>query len=814
MHLIFVLIISLLISLIVTYYTRKFAVKYKLGVYPDQRKVHKSFMPHMGGIGIFAGFMSGTLLAIFIIPEFIDVLIKDYSSILIASILIFILGLVDDIKGLTPGIKFFGQFIAVTLIVFGGFRITSVDNPIGSIINLGILAVPITYLWVIGVNNAVNLLDGLDGLAAGVCVIAGTIFLISSLQNEDPATIILTLALIGSLLGFLRFNSHPATIFMGDTGSLFLGFIIAVLGVKAFNAAENSVKLIIPMIALAIPIGDTSVAFFRRLNQGKHPFKPDKDHLHHRLIYLGLSHRQAVYIIYFISILYAISAYLILTQSTFLGVVVFFITVLISFIGLKRIGYLEAQRIKTYYGDDEIIRVNQAMAPLFMERLIHKIILCGSDILMINLALLITWWFRFKSGIVIVNRPIDLTTAMDLPVIFIVTFAWIGLFILNNLYNMRWDVSRFDHIRRVGKVLLFGLLIIFVITLDPTDLFSEGRMAIIIYGVTIFITVNLGRIVFISIEKWFSILEYGKHHTLLVGDTEKARKLLKDIKSNPHLLYDLVGYLSKEKQSKPFYDLPNLGTYEDIADIIRIKSIEEVIIAVNERSRDEILNIVAQAENTGVIFKIIPQFYDIVSGHKTEEMIGHPLIRLFPESMYLWQWGAKRFFDIFTSVLLSIVLFPVFILIMILQIISGIYPYFELVPSVGKFGKVFKMINFNFLAHNGNTESLVGKFLYSSRIYKLPSIFNILFGKMSFVGPRPQDVDTVKMLREKIKFYNRRFQVRPGLTGWAQVKYRYEDALKHQREQLKQDLFYLENISLTFDFRILLRSVFIFLFRR
>lgn len=379
---------------------------------------------------------------------------------------------------------------------------------------------------------------------------------------------------------------------------------------------------------------------------------------------------------------------------------------------------------------------------------------------------------------------------------------------------MRWDVSRFDQIRRVGKVLIFGLLIIFVITLDPANIFSEGRISIIIYGIALFITINFGRMLIIIIEKWLSVLEYDKHHTLLVGDTEKARKLLKDIQSNPHLLYELVGYLSREKKEKPFYELPNLGSYDDIVDIIRLKSIEEVIIAINERSRDDILNIVAHAENTGVVFKIIPQFYDVVSGHKTEEMIGHPLIRLFPESMYLWQWGAKRLFDLTMSVLALILTFPLVLLVVIFQSISGIFPFFTQTPSVGKFGKVFNMINFNYIPRNKKSESIIGKILFASRIYKLPSLINIFFGKMSFVGPRSQDIKTVGMLRKKIKFYNRRFQVRPGLTGWAQVKYRYEDALKHHREQLKQDLFYLENISLTFDFRIILRSMFIFLFRR
>ncbi|MEJ2055420.1 MAG: MraY family glycosyltransferase, partial [Calditrichaceae bacterium] len=289
MQFVLILAVSVIISLFATYFTRKIAVKYKLGVFPDQRKVHKSFMPHLGGIGIFAGFISGLGVAFLILPEFISLFIKSYTGILIAAFFVFGLGLLDDLRGLTPGIKFIGQFIAVSIVIFSGFKIETVDNPLGSMIELGILSIPITYLWVIGVNNAVNLLDGLDGLAAGVSVIAAVIFLISAFKVDDPVAVVLTIALIGSLLGFLRYNSHPASIFMGDTGSLFLGFIIAVLGIKAFQSSEYGVRLIIPMIVLAIPIGDTSVAFFRRLNMGKHPFKPDKDHLHHRLIYLGLS---------------------------------------------------------------------------------------------------------------------------------------------------------------------------------------------------------------------------------------------------------------------------------------------------------------------------------------------------------------------------------------------------------------------------------------------------------------------------------------------------------------------------------------------
>ena len=202
---------------------------------------------------------------------------------------------------------------------------------------------------------------------------------------------------------------------------------------------------------------------------------------------------------------------------------------------------------------------------------------------------------------------------------------------------------------------------------------------------------------------------------------------------------------------------------------------------------------------------------DAVSGLKTEEVIGHPLIRLFPESMKLWQWSLKRLFDLTFALFLLIVLLPLFLLIMILQLLSGIYPVFEIVNCVGKYGRVFGLLNFATENPKTGKQPLIGKILYRTRLYKLPALINILLGKMSFVGPRPEKVEVVEKLRRKIKFYNRRFQVRPGLTGWAQVKYRYEEALKFKRDQLKQDLFYLENMSLSFDFRILLRSMLIFL---
>ncbi len=804
---------SLFTALTVTAIVRKVATRYGIGEMPAARRVHTTFMPHMGGLGIYSGFIGGILLSAVILPESFTALLHAYGALLLASFIVLLLGVYDDLKGLNATRKFGGQFIAVTILILSGCVIKAVELPLGDELQLGVWAVPITYLWLIGVSNAVNLLDGLDGLAAGVGMIAMLTLTVVAWNGHNWTLLVLLLALLAGLAGFLKFNYHPATIFMGDTGSLFLGLMLAALSLKTFENTPGHISSLAPLIILAIPIGDTSVAVFRRLNKGRHPFKPDKDHLHHRLIYLGLSHRQAVHIIYLASLLYAITAYLIIVHSSFLGGLSLLFALILSAFGLKRIGYLEARKVTTFYGDDSLIKVKRELAPLSWSRIMHKLLLIFTDALMVNLALLAAWWVRFESGWFHVQNMITVDQFLMTPLTVLLTLSWLLLFALNNLYLQRWDVSRFDHVRQYSKVILFGIALLFLLTLDPAKMFTEGRLTLLIYGLFMIAFVNGGRILIITLEKQFAVLEYSPHKTLIVGTSEKGRKLLKDIARNPHLLYQPLGYVTREPRQKPFYGLPYLGGYDDIPRIIREQGVEEVIIAINERSRDEVLNIVARAMHMNVAFKILPQIYDVVSGHKTAEVIGHPLIRLFPESMHLWQWMLKRLFDIFLALLLMVLLLPLALFIIAMQLFSGIHPPFTIVETMGKHGRPFGRFEFR-TERKKSGEPWIGRILRKTRFYKFPALVNILMGKMSFVGPRPMDLEFARLLEEKVKFYRRRFQVRPGLTGWAQVRFRYEEALKNQREQLKQDLFYLENISLSFDFRIILRSVFIFLLQR
>lgn len=276
---------------------------------PNKRKVHKKVIPLLGGLAIYISFVLGIL----IIRPFNE----DLGVILAGATIIMITGVIDDIFEIKARWKLLGQMIAAATVIFGGVYVEFINLPFDGTLELGVFGIPLTFLWIVGVTNAINLIDGLDGLAAGVSSIV--LVTIATIAMLDGNIFIVTLAslLLASTLGFLVHNFYPAKIFMGDTGALFLGYMIAVISLLGFKSV-TLFSLIIPVIILGVPISDTLFAIIRRIVNKQPLASPDKSHLHHCLLRLGYSHRTTVLIIYGISTFFALSA-MILTQSTLWG---------------------------------------------------------------------------------------------------------------------------------------------------------------------------------------------------------------------------------------------------------------------------------------------------------------------------------------------------------------------------------------------------------------------------------------------------------------------------------------------------------------
>jgi UDP-GlcNAc:undecaprenyl-phosphate GlcNAc-1-phosphate transferase len=298
----YILATSALICTIMVPFVARLSVRIGLLDKPGARKIHNLATPRLGGIAIFC-----SLLFTIILYSPINQQVK---GILAGAIIIFLTGLADDLTNLSPRQKFAGEFLAAGLAVFmGGVCVRHLGNPFGmGIIELGPMAVPFTLIGIVGLINAINLLDGLDGLAGGVCAIACVTFAILAFITGNTALLVLVVSLLGALLGFLRYNHYPAVIFMGDSGSLLLGYCMGVFSVLLATGGAREVSPYIPLLVLGVPILDTVVVMINRKRAGKRLFSPDQSHLHHRLLDLGIGHRATVLIVIGMSYLLSLIA--------------------------------------------------------------------------------------------------------------------------------------------------------------------------------------------------------------------------------------------------------------------------------------------------------------------------------------------------------------------------------------------------------------------------------------------------------------------------------------------------------------------------
>lgn len=338
--------ISVFASLLLTPIAIKLAKKYDIVDTPNDRKVHKSSTPLLGGLAIYFSFLLGIWMVQPSHPA--------HLSVLIGSMIIIIVGILDDCYELSPKLKFVGQLLAAAVVIFyGDLYVHFINLPFNGILQFGWLTVPITFTWIVGVTNAINLIDGLDGLSAGVTGIAMLAMAGMAYFMEDLYVLPMAIILIGAIIGFLPYNFYPAKIFMGDTGALFLGFMISILSLLGFKNI-TFITFIVPLLILGVPISDTVFAIIRRLVNRRPISQADKSHLHHRLLELGYSHRQAVLLIYCISAMFAMFAF-VFSMTTIWGsffllfIIILALELLIEKLGLINKDYKPILRMLEYW---------------------------------------------------------------------------------------------------------------------------------------------------------------------------------------------------------------------------------------------------------------------------------------------------------------------------------------------------------------------------------------------------------------------------------------------------------------------------------
>lgn len=413
----------------------------------------------------------------------------------------------------------------------------------------------------------------------------------------------------------------------------------------------------------------------------------------------------------------------------------------------------------------------------------------------------------------------------------VIFFYWFLFFIFFGMYRTWFALSRFDEIFTLVKTTFWGTFILFfAIFIDDsgTGESKGNRFLIFIYwGLMVSFTV-VGRLLLRSIQRKLIISGIGRKKALIVGYNDRAREIHDQIISHPALGLDVVGYVAikDENLGKQYNDIEVVGKVSEIEEIIDRLEIKEVILSVSRQNDDLLIEIISRCETKDVRLKIIPDLYEILSGQaRTVQLYGFPLIDINPQLMTDWERAAKRIIDIVVSFLMLLFSAPLILATAIAIKLDSDGPVIYKQERSGLNGKVFKVYKFRSMYQDAEKRTgpvwsqkddpritKVGRFIRRVRIDELPQIWNVFKGEMSLVGPRPERPFFVEQLAKEIPYYKRRLRVRPGITGWAQVKHKYDESVEDVKTKLQFDLFYIENMSLKTDIKILFRTVFVVLF--
>ncbi|MDZ7266244.1 MAG: exopolysaccharide biosynthesis polyprenyl glycosylphosphotransferase [candidate division KSB1 bacterium] len=408
---------------------------------------------------------------------------------------------------------------------------------------------------------------------------------------------------------------------------------------------------------------------------------------------------------------------------------------------------------------------------------------------------------------------------------------WFLVFLLFGLYGAWNAASRLDESLAIVKIVGGGVLLIFLLTFDwERDLpnpISRGRMLLVSYWLIVAGAVITGRMLLRTTQRRLLENGIGLHRTVIVGWGQKARELYQNISKYPALGYRVIGFVAPTESDRlhRFHGVPVLGVLDRLGDIVVRHQVEDILIALQKQDQDALVKIIAQTDGLPVSLKIVPDLYSIITGQaRTNQIYGFPLIEILPQYMPAWERLAKRATDVLVSLLVLVLGLPLWLLIALAIRLDSPGSTFYRQERVGKHGRIFEVIKFRSMVTNAEQLTgpkwaekddpritRVGRFLRKWRLDEVPQFLNVLRGEMSIVGPRPERPYFVEKLRKEIPLYPRRLRVRPGITGWAQIKGAYDATLEDVKQKLQYDLFYLENMSLRMDLKIILHTIYVML---
>ena len=457
-----------------------------------------------------------------------------------------------------------------------------------------------------------------------------------------------------------------------------------------------------------------------------------------------------------------------------------------------------------------------------MSKRVESLVLLLLDFATVNLAYSSYYLIRVRSG----WMGITMDPEFWLPMFSLYAF-WALVFWMVGLYRSWYAASRLDEVALLFKTVSLGcLFLFFAVFVDDAGraaVHVNSRLLIAIYWSILLLFVSSGRMVMRSVQRRMLIAGIGVRNTIIVGSFAKSRSLYEEVVKYPALGYKVVGFIGvgPGRPSTVGTQPPHLGKVDALHEVILERNIREVLIALDSSDHGRLLDIMARCNSHKVGLKIMPDLYDVISGQaRTNAIYGFPLIEISPQLMSQWEEAVKRILDILVSLLILIFGFPLWVLIAVVIKLGSPGPVLYKQDRVGKNGDLFNIIKFRSMREDAEKlgpqwankkdprVTRVGKWLRRLHLDEVPQMINVLNGHMSLVGPRPERPMFVESLSREIPLYTRRLKVRPGITGWAQVKHQYDESIEDVKKKVQYDLYYIENMSLRMDMKILLGTAY------